>query len=310
MPWPFSNPFAFLRRSAEGEAELAKRLRGHVEVLAGLIGPRYLARPSSIDATLAYIERQFREIGDAVVREVYDAQSQPAVNLIVQRQGTREPRRTLIVGAHYDTVFTTPGADDNASAVAMLIETARLLAGRATRRTVRFVAFACEEPPYFHTGSMGSQHHAQACRLRNEDLIGMLCLEMVGYYTREPGSQRVPDAIPRLLRRLFPSRGDFLAAVGNPRSLPLLWSFHRGFRRTSPLRLFSVALPELIHEIRLSDNSSFWDQGYRALMLTDTSFLRNPHYHMPTDTPETLDYASLARATLGVAGGVMRLAGA
>jgi hypothetical protein len=131
---------------------------------------------------------------------------------------------------------------------------------------------------------------------------------MVGYYLDAPKSQAVPPAIPRPLRRLFPGRGNFLAAVGNLRSMPLLWSFHRGFRRATKLRLFSVALPERISEIRLSDNSSFWDQGYPALMITDTSFLRNPNYHLPTDTPDTLDYSRMAQATLGIASALKRLA--
>ena len=118
----------------------------------------------------------------------------------------------------------------------------------------------------------------------------------------------VPEAIPQWLRWAFPRRGDFLAAVGNPRSLGLAWNFRRGFKRATRFPLFSIVLPESIHEIRLSDNSSFWDQGYPALMLTDTSFLRNPHYHQPSDTPETLDYERMALVTLGVAGAIRRLA--
>jgi Zn-dependent M28 family amino/carboxypeptidase len=212
------------------------------------------------------------------------------------------------LGAHYDTVSITPGADDNASAVAVLIEAARLLRGTTFRRTVRFVAFTCEEPPHFSIGTMGSQVYARVCRERNEQILGMLCLEMVGYFTTADGSQALPPAIPKRLRWLFPRRGDFLAAVGNLRSWRLAWSVRRGFKRAVHFPLFSLVFPESVHEIRLSDNSSFWDQGYRALMLTDTSFLRNPHYHQPTDTPETLDYDRMAQVTLGVAGALRRLA--
>jgi hypothetical protein len=131
---------------------------------------------------------------------------------------------------------------------------------------------------------------------------------MVGFYTTAPGSQRMPSAIPRYLHWAFPRRGDFLAAVGNLRSWRLLWTFRRGFKRAVRFPLFSIGLPEAIHDIRRSDNSSFWDQGYPALMLTDTSYLRNPHYHQMTDTPDTLDYERMAKLTLGVAGGVARLA--
>ena len=200
------------------------------------------------------------------------------------------------------------GADDNASAVAVLIEVARLLRSLSPKRTVRFVGFACEESPYFHTGEMGSQEYARACRVRGEKIVGMLCLEMVGYFSSEPGSQKVPETIPRFFHPLFPRRGDFLAAVGNLHSWRLSWQFRRGFSGAVKFPLFSIVLPERVKEIRMSDNSSFWDQGYAALMLTDTSFLRNPHYHKATDTPETLDYERMAKVAIGVAGGTYRLA--
>jgi Zn-dependent M28 family amino/carboxypeptidase len=244
-----------------------------------------------------------------VQREPYQIDDAEVSNVFIERRGTTAADQVVVVGAHYDTVPTTPGADDNASAVAVLIETARLLRDFPCRRTIRFVAFACEEPPYFFTESMGSRVHASGCRQRGEAVTAMVCLEMVGYYSDAPGSQQVPGEIPRWLRWLFPTRGDCLAAVGNLRSGLAAWRFHRGFCRASDLRLFSVVLPESVYVIRFSDNSSFWDQGYPALMVTDTSFLRNPHYHLPTDTPDTLDYARMARATLGVAGGVARLAG-
>ena len=298
------------RFPAEFERQLQDRLCEHVMVLAGLIGPRYPGKPSTMQAAAAYIERQFVAIGDVVTRQTYSAGDADVSNLIVERPGSDRTDQIVVVGAHYDTVSSTPGADDNASAVAMLVEVARLLANSRPRRTIRFVGFACEEPPYFCTGDMGSQHYARSCRARNDAIIAMLCLEMVGYYSTEPGSQQLPHEIPAVLRRAFPSRGDFLAAIGNLRSLKLVMQFRRGFKRTSRLPLYSIALPERINAIRLSDNSSFWDQGYPALMITDTSFCRNPHYHQSTDTPDTLDHARLTQATLGVAGAVARLSGA
>jgi Zn-dependent M28 family amino/carboxypeptidase len=298
------------RCSAAGDhQELTERLQVHVDRLAGLIGARPVTNPLAFEAAARYIERELQQLDDAVEREWYDVGEHQVANIIVSRTGTRLPHEIIVLGAHYDTVTTTPGADDNASAVAVLIETARLLRQVKLRRTVRFVGFACEEPPHFHMDTMGSQVHARGCRTRREKIIGMLCLEMVGYYTSAPGSQNVPSGIPRIVRWLFPHRGDFLAAVGNLRSFALSWNFRRGFKRASRLPLFSIALPESIHEIRLSDNSSFWDQGYPALMLTDTSFLRNPHYHQATDTPETLDYERMTQVTLGVTGAIKRLAG-
>jgi Zn-dependent M28 family amino/carboxypeptidase len=254
------------------------------------------------------IEREFSQSGYSVERQAYAVCGQTVANLVAELRGSTHPDRIVILGAHYDTVDTTPGADDNASAVAVLLEVARLMHSWQPKRTVRFVAFPCEEPPHFYSGEMGSQVYARSCRSRRDCVIGMLCLEMVGYFSTEPNSQQLPPTIPKFLRSPFPWRGDFLAAVGNLRSGKLLWNFRRGFKRAVQFPLFSICLPEAIHEIRLSDNSSFWDQGYPALMLTDTSFLRNPHYHLSSDTPETLDYEQMAKVTLGVAGGVAKIA--
>jgi Zn-dependent M28 family amino/carboxypeptidase len=288
---------------------LTDRLRTHVDCLAGLIGPRHLGRPKAFQAAAQYVERELGRFGNQVLRERYGVDAAEVSNVYIERPGTTAPSEVVIVGAHYDTIASTPGADDNASAVAMLIEIARLLKGLNSARTIRYVSFACEESPHFQTDSMGSQVHARGCRKRGECVAAMLSLEMVGYYSDALRSQRTPDKIPRWLRWAFPSRGNFLAAVGNLRSAGLVWNFRRGFNAASAFPLFSIALPELVHDIRLSDNSSFWDQAYPALMITDTSFLRNPHYHRNSDTPDTLDYDRLARATLGVAGGIARLAG-
>ncbi len=286
---------------------IESNLRLHVDRLAGLIGPRTLARPKTIVATTGYVSGQWREMGYEVAQEHFDALGDQATNLIIQRSGTKRADEIILLGAHYDTIPSTPGADDNASAVAVMLEVSRLLRDYQGKRTARYVAFACEEPPYFNVDCMGSQHHARESRLRGDQIVGMLCLEMVGYFTDEPQSQRIPPTIPESLRRFFPHRGNFLAAVGNLRSWKLGWGFRRGFKRATRLPLFSIQLPERVREIRLSDNSSFWDQGYPALMLTDTSFLRNPHYHLETDTPDTLDYARMTDVTLGVASAMKRL---
>jgi Zn-dependent M28 family amino/carboxypeptidase len=287
---------------------LVDRLTQHVDRLAGLIGPRHLGKPAALAAAATFVARELAEAGYDVEQEAYQARGHSVANLIAELPGGTKKNEVVIVGAHYDTVESTPGADDNASAVSVMIEVARMMRPLKPARTVRFVGFACEEPPHFLTGDMGSQVHARACRVRGERVRGMLCLEMVGYYSAEPGSQRVPESIPRVLHKAFPRRGNFLAAVGNLRSLRLLWRFRRGFKRAVRFPLFSIALPEKIAEIRLSDNSSFWDQGYPALMLTDTSFLRNPHYHLPSDTPQTLDYGRMAQVTRGILGGTCAIA--
>jgi Zn-dependent M28 family amino/carboxypeptidase len=283
---------------------LVDNLRQHVDRLAGLIGPRHVGLPRTMSATTTLIERELSQSGYTVERQTYTAQGLGLDNLIAEIAGNKRPQEIVVVGAHYDTVSTTPGADDNASAVAVLLEVAGLMRRCNPQRTVRFVAFACEEPPHFYTGEMGSQVYARHCRHNAENIVGMLCLEMVGFYSTTKGSQKVPDLIPRFLHWIFPNRGDFLAAVGNLRSWKLSWRFRRGFKKSIRFPLFSICLPEIIHDIRLSDNSSFWDQGYSALMLTDTSYLRNPHYHQASDTPDTLDYDRMADVTIGVAGGV------
>ena len=288
-------------------SKIESNLRLHVDRLAGLIGPRTLARPKTIVATTGYVSGQWREMGYDVALEHFDAIGDQATNLIIQRPGKKRADDIVLLGAHYDTVPTTPGADDNASAVAVMLEVSRLLRDHQGKRTARYVAFACEEPPYFNVDCMGSQHHARVSRLRGDRIVGMLCLEMVGYFTDEPNSQQIPPTIPQSLRRFFPHRGNFLAAVGNLKSWKLGWGFRRGFKRATRLPLFSIQLPERVREIRLSDNSSFWDQGYPALMLTDTSFLRNPHYHLITDTPDTLDYTRMTDVTIGVASAMKRL---
>ncbi|HEY3392605.1 MAG TPA: M28 family peptidase [Lacipirellulaceae bacterium] len=288
---------------------LTANLARHVDRLAGIIGPRHLSRPSSFVAAAELVERELVDAGYKVERQKYLAGGDEVANIVAELSGGTKKHEIVIVGAHYDTIETTPGADDNASAVAVMIEVARRMRALKPARTVRFVGFACEEPPHFHTGDMGSQVYARQCRTRGERVRGMLCLEMVGYYKTGPGSQQVPPAIPRIFHGVLPKQGDFLAAVGNLRSIRLLRQFRRGFKRAVRFPLFSIALPEAITEIRFSDNSSFWDQGYPALMLTDTSFYRNPHYHLPSDTPDTLDYEAMAQVTLGVVGGTCEVAG-
>jgi len=290
--------------------QIEANLRQHVDRLAGQIGVRTLKHPGTMEATAQYIEDVWADVGWAVRREHFDAIGDPAMNLVVEKAGAKRPEEIVLLGAHYDTVSTTPGADDNASAVAVLLEVSRLLANHEAKRSVRYVAFACEELPYSHHDAMGSQHHARQARQIGETIVGMLCLEMVGYFTLAEGSQSVPPAIPTWLHPIFPKRGDFLAAVGNLQSWNLCRKFRQGFKRgTGRLPLFPICLPEKIKDIRRSDNSSFWDQGYPALMLTDTSFLRNPNYHQPTDTPDTLDYSRMTEVTLGVAAAIRRLAG-
>lgn len=295
-------------KPTEGEHRLGQRLRTHVEHLAVSIGPRHISLPGTIDAAANYVAQQLAAQGETVWRFPYSVAGHEVANLVLERRGTTRPDEIVIIGAHYDTLVETPGADDNASAVAILLEVARLTHAHTAGRTIRFVAFPCEELPYYETANQGSRQYAKLCRDKGEKIVGMLCLEMVGYFTDEPKSQRIPKEMPRFFSALFPKRGNFLAAISNIPSFLLLCRFRIGFERTVRFPLYAVPLPEIVHSIRRSDHSSFWDNGYPAISITDTSLLRNPHYHKPTDLPDTLDYSRMARVATGVAGALMYVA--
>jgi hypothetical protein len=235
--------------------------------------------------------------------------TEPAfVNIIAQRDGAELPGEILVFGAHYDSVAVPGcvGADDNASAVAGLLAMARELAGRTLRRTVRFVAFVNEEPPFFESPGMGSLAYAARCYATQERIVGMVCLEMIGYYDDTPGSQQYPFPVP--LSWFYPDRGDFIAFVANPASRHLLRRVVGAFRRTTSFPSEGAAVPSWIPGVSLSDHGSFWHHGYPAIMVTDTAMFRYPHYHTAQDTPERLDFDRMARVVGGLVEAVADLA--
>jgi Zn-dependent M28 family amino/carboxypeptidase len=211
------------------------------------------------------------------------------------------------VGAHYDTVLGCPGADDNASGVTAVLAIARQMSGSRPERTVRFVAFANEEEPFFGEPRMGSAFHARRCRERGEEVVVMLSLETIAYYDDAPSSQSYPAPG---LDLLYPTTGDFLSFVGNTASRRWVRDAVRAFRDSTSFPCEGAALPAAIPGVAWSDQLSFWDQGYPALMATDTAPFRNPHYHTPRDRPETLDYERFARATEGLQRVIEHWAGA
>lgn len=188
---------------------LAANLYRHVDCLAGLIGPRHLGNPRAFAAAAGFVEKELASAGYIVTRQNYLAAGSEVANIIAELPGDPSNNEIVVVGAHYDTIPATPGADDNASAVAVMIEVARLMREQRLRRTVRFVGFACEEMPHFHTGEMGSQVYARECRARGENIKGMLCLEMVGYYSLGQGSQQIPPSIRAFSIGCCPSVGIF-----------------------------------------------------------------------------------------------------
>lgn len=278
-------------------------LRRHVEVLAGEIGERNVRRPRALAAAEDYIAREWSSQGYEVATQRYVAAGVDCANVEVVIPGESAPEQIIAVGAHYDTVEGSPGADDNASAVSALLEISRVLAHARPARTLKLAAFVNEEPPFFFWGSMGSGVYARAARQRGDDIRAMFSLEMLGCYSDVPGSQSYPP----LLKYFYPSRGDFIAFVSNLRSRRVLKAAVAAFQASSRFPCESAALPSWIPGVGWSDQLSFWRAGYPGIMITDTAFHRNPDYHCPTDTPDKLDYRRLAQVTEGLAGAFARL---
>ncbi|MBI4343034.1 MAG: M28 family peptidase [Candidatus Omnitrophica bacterium] len=282
---------------AAGEAQLTERLRRHVQVLAGEIGNRNLYAAANLAEAARYVEGHLMQAGYTVESQPYQAEGQTVRNLIVTKPGTDPSLDPLLIGAHYDTAGN-PGADDNASGTAALLELARWAGEHAFARTLTFVAFTNEEPPFFQTELMGSRVYARAAKARGKRIRAALILESIGYYTDAPNSQRYPP----FYGLFYPNRGNFLGVVSNLRYRRLAGEVARAFKRRSRLPIESVAAPDFIPGVTWSDHWSFWKEGYQAVMLTDTAFLRNPNYHMDSDTPDTLDYAKLAAVVEGLRG--------
>jgi len=275
---------------------LAQRLRRTVEVLAGEIGERNDAHPRGLDRAAAYLDSTFHTLGDLVHRQTYTARGRPYVNIELEIPGTVAPDEIVVVGGHYDTAPGAPGADDNASGVAAMVELARAFATTAPDRTLRFVAFSNEEPPSFPTADMGSRHYADAAATRGEHIVAMLSIESIGYYDVEPGSQRYPFP----LNLAYPSTGDFIGFVSNLKSRPLLRRAMATFRAAARFPAQGAAAPWWVPGVWWSDHWAFWRKGYPAIMITDTAPYRNVFYHTEADTPDKLDYARMARVVDGL----------
>lgn len=285
-------------------AGLSARLRAHVQRLAGDIGERNVFHPRALDAAAAYIEQVWSGQGYVVGHQSYTVEDVDCVNLEITRTGTMEPRAIVLLGAHYDSVAGSPGANDNASAVAALLELAGMFAAAQPALSVRCVCFTNEEAPFFYSHRQGSMVYAQAARRRGDEIRLMLSLETMGSYDDAPGGQRYPP----LLRWFYPDRADFIAFVANLRSRAMLKRLAAAFRAASDFPLQIAALPAFVPGVAWSDHLSFWRHGYRALMVTDTAFYRYAWYHSAGDTPDKLDYARLAAVTEGLFGAVMGLA--
>lgn len=266
----------------------------HVEYLTVEIGDRHLWNEPSLDRSATYIESVFQQVGYSVKLQTYSCYGKSVSNIIAEKEGEEEG--AIVVGAHYDTVPGSPGADDNASAVAGLLELARLFKEEISRKHLMLVAFVNEEPPCFGSRNMGSRVYARHLKESKVPVDVMIALEMIGYFRREP-IQKYPLPFMRLL---YPKTGDFIAVVGNFHSARYVSRLKRGIKRHSSIDVRSLTGPQFFGGISLSDNSSFWHHGYRAVMVTDTAFFRNRHYHQETDTIGTLDFDAMAEVVKGL----------
>jgi Zn-dependent M28 family amino/carboxypeptidase len=266
---------------------------------------------AALEASAQYIEKTLAGLGYAVAAQRYTVQeshlvSRPAEvrNVEVEVRGSARASDIVIVGAHYDSVFGAPGANDNGSGVAAVLELARLLKDAKPARTLRCVLFVNEEPPFDRTDAMGSRVYAQRSRERGENIVAMYSLETIGYYSDSPGSQRYPFP----LGFFYPSTGNFVAFVSNLSSRALLREALASFRRHAGFPSEGVAAPAFIPGVDWSDHWSFWQEGWPALMVTDTAPYRYPHYHSGEDTPDKVDYERLARVVTGLHGMLRDLA--
>jgi Zn-dependent M28 family amino/carboxypeptidase len=287
-------------------ARLAGRLEAHVTVLSEAIGERNLWRDGSLEAAADYIEASFQSMGYTVSSQAFTAQGVRVRNLEAVLEGSSRAQEIVLLGAHYDSVRGSPGANDNASGIAGLLEIARMLVDSSLARSVRFVAFVNEEAPFFYTREMGSHRYAQQAHARGDNISAMISLETIGYYSDTEGSQHYPNP---LYAWFYPDTGNYIGFVGNLASRKLVRQCLASFRRHSAFPSEGVAAPGNMTGIHWSDHWSFWQQGYAAVMVTDTALFRYPHYHAATDTPDRLDYQRLASVVAGLAAVTSDLAG-
>ncbi len=310
---PPSTPMT-LKRITPAERELSARLRRHVEILSEAIGIRNTDRPGGLEAAARYIEDHLRKNGFEPQAQVFRAGGIDVRNIEVEIPGThpRKQKEILLLGAHYDSV-DCPAANDNASGVAGVLEAATQLAGKRFRRTLRLVFFVNEEPPYYKGEFMGSVRYARRCRARNENIRGLINLETIGCYYGNAGSQLYPDSrlerlikwIPGLRRRI----GNFVVFTGNFASRRLIRRTYARFKRHARFPALWLPSPSHIMGPDMSDQWSFWQVGYPALMVTDTAFLRYPYYHKSEDLPKHMNFDCMARVVRGCIEATQDMAG-
>lgn len=278
------------------QSELADRLAAELKYLSVTVGERSVPRGESLKLTADYLRSNLVAAGYSVNDHSYRVEGQDVSNLEADLPGSDSTAGAIIVGAHYDSVAGTVGANDNGTGIAAVLELARLLRASKLRHTVRFVLFVNEEPPYFQTSDMGSLVYARQLHHDGVSISGMISLETIGYYSDRPGSQQYPP----VLSLFYPNRGNFIGFVGNEESRNLVRRAIRTFRETTSFPSEGVAAPSNWPGVGWSDHWSFWQEGYPAIMITDTAVFRYPYYHTARDTIDKVDFGKMARVVDGV----------
>jgi hypothetical protein len=281
------------------ETELRGHLSEDIRDLSVTIGDRSFLRPRSLQAAADYLSGRLREQGYAVTLCPYSADGLTVNNLEATLPGTDSALGQIIVAAHYDSIAGTAGANDNGSGVAGVLEVARLLRQTKPTRTIRFVFFVNEEPPYFQTEKMGSRVYAHQLRHDGVPVSAMISLETIGFYSDQVNSQKYPP----ILNLFYPNKGNFIAFVGNTASRKLVREAIRRFRESTRFPSEGIAAPSSWQGIGWSDQWSFWEEGYPGIMITDTAPFRYPYYHTTNDTTDKIDFDRTAR----VVGGISKL---
>lgn len=287
--------FAAKPEYPQGPSMTAYQLRKHVTHLSQTIGVRNYAHYDKLQQAAQYIEQEFLAMGYEVESQWYSVDGKSYRNIIASRPAAFCARRPLIVGAHYDSCHN-PGADDNASGVAGMLELARLLKDDPSANRLKFIAFVNEEPPFFMTKDMGSFVYARRLKGNADQILGAVILESIGYYSERPNSQRYFPG----LGLFYPNKGNFIAMVSNIASRKLLARLKSRFENASSFPVESIVVPSFIPGFNFSDHWSFWKNGFPAIMVTDTAFLRNNNYHQNSDLPHTLDYEKMTQLILGL----------
>jgi Zn-dependent M28 family amino/carboxypeptidase len=294
MPgFSYSGPFYELNPE---EKEIKKNIIRHINTLADKIGERNIWNIKKLEEAGAYILHTLTSFGLQGLEQTFTADRKFVKNIEFKIEGKEKQKEIVIVGAHYDTCFGTTGANDNASGIAAMIEIARLLKETPMDRNLRFVAFVNEEPPFFQTNEMGSYVYAQHSRKLNENIVGMISLETIGYYSEQQDSQSYPFPF----NLFYPDKGNFIGFVGDIGSKDLVRKTLSSFRKHTKFPSQGVAAAQWLPGIAWSDQWSFWKEKYPAIMITDTAPYRYPYYHTSEDTPDKIDYDRTARVVFGL----------